>query len=203
MRSSTANNPMDQQIFLCVVRRRSGCCPAQRPCQAACLARARADDGAGPTDLTGSGCAAAKGKQRTPAILRHRRLCFHHPHHRDGSGSGVCPAAWHRHRAQLPCQPARCRTDVLLAGKALDAANRPCGPLCSAVDPAGGVCQMDWSRTCRSVPLGSPARQSQLFSCQCTPNPLQRQLLPCPAACFWGNIASPLSLKNRFIPHLL
>ena len=54
---------------------------------------------------------------------------------------------------------------------------------------------MDWSRTCRSVPLGSPARQSQLFSCQCTPNPLQRQLLPCRQPAFGG--ISPLLCRSK------
>ena len=165
-------------------------------------ARARADDGAGPTDLTGSGVQLQKGKAADARYSAAPTPLFPSPHHRDGSGSGVCPAAWHRHRAQLPCQPARCRTDVLPAGKALDAANRPCGPFCSAVDPCG-----------RHMPNGpvwdlpvcaawKPGRASQLFSCQCTPNSLQRQLLPCrqPAS---GGISPLLSLKNRFIPHPL
>ena len=61
---------------------------------------------------------------------------------------------------------------------------------------------VDRSGTCRSVPLEARQGKGQLFSCQCTPNSLQRQLLPYRQPAF-GGISPLLCRSNRFIPHLL
>ncbi len=193
MRSSTANNPMDQQIFLCC--RSADGLDAQLSALAKQLAWRALEQMTAQDQPTLQAAGSCKRESSGRPLFCGTTPLFPSP----------TTGGWQRQR----CLPLPLGIDIERssrvslhaaermfspAGKALDAANRPCGPLCSAVDPAGGICQMDRSGTCRSVPL--EARQGKVsFS------PANAHQILCSDSCclagslLLGNIASLVAQK--------